>query len=66
MLQTLVCTRVFDEIYETVTEADKKDLAKVEQKLADYCKKQTSGEVRFSCVFVIFFLSPLLNCVLSM
>jgi hypothetical protein len=37
---------VFDQIYATLTESDKKELTKIEAKIGKFCDQQSEGEVR--------------------
>ncbi len=41
----VVCARVFDSIYATLSAADKKDVNKIEAKIGQFCEKQSDGEV---------------------
>jgi hypothetical protein len=41
-----VCARVFDQIYATLTESDKKETTKIEAKIGKFCDQQSEGEVR--------------------
>jgi hypothetical protein len=37
---------VFDQIYATLTESDKKETTKIEAKIGKFCDQQSEGEVR--------------------
>mmetsp|Transcript_17599 Transcript_17599/g.30798 ORF Transcript_17599/g.30798 Transcript_17599/m.30798 type:complete len:166 (+) Transcript_17599:28-525(+) len=44
-----VCQRVLDQIYETLSDDDKKDMLVIEDKILQFCKKQEKGEGRRVC-----------------
>ena len=52
----IVCIDVVNEISETVTEKDKKDVVDIESKISAYCKQKTlSAEKKKIVWFLIFF-----------